>query len=228
MPTKHVIAFKETASPLTSTSTKFGGQPNWVSEPQWPLSEETGNPMRFIGQIALAEVPGFATEAQVAYIFMTDEEDGEHVDGIWDPDSGENAVVLQPGDCDVDFEELAEGPTLFRLVQKEGQSRVSQEFCEFAVSLTPTEDVEYMSEGDRWKLPDVKQKAARGVLEESKIGGTPVFLQGDELPFEEGWQLLLQLDSGTAPFRVNFGDVGIGYAFMNSDGTEAKFLWQCG
>ena len=118
MPMKHVIDFVQAASPITGSRTKFGGQPNWVTGPQWPLSEETENPMRFIGQIALTQLPGFVTPARMAYLFMTDEEDGDYVDGTWEP--------------------------------------------------------------------------------------------------------------GSVPFSVNFGDAGVGYAFMNADGTEAKFLWQCG
>jgi hypothetical protein len=55
-----------------------------------------------------------------------------------------------------------------------------------------------------------------------------VFMQGDEIPFDKGWQLLLQLDSCSVPFSVNFGDAGVGYAFLNGNGDEAKFLWQCG
>lgn len=228
MPKKHVIEFVEVDSPVTSLVTKFGGQPNWLAEPQWPLSEETGNLMRFIGQVAFSQVRGITTSAQMAYLFMTDEEDGEYVDGTWEPDSGENAIVLQPGEYDYPYEEAATGPTLYRMVQKQGSDSLQTAPCEFSVSFTVAEDVAYMTEGDRWKLPDKERELARGVLEECKVGGTPVFLQGDEIPFNGDWQFLLQIDSGSTPFHVNFGDVGIGYGFMNCDGTEAKFLWQCG
>lgn len=48
--------FKEASSPITSADTKFGGQPVWLAEPQWPLSRATGNPMRFVCQIVLRQV----------------------------------------------------------------------------------------------------------------------------------------------------------------------------
>lgn len=227
MPNKHVIEFVETPSPITEPVTKFGGQPNWITFPQWPLSEETGNPMRFIGQITLSQIPSLMTSAKMAYLFMTDEEDGEYVDGTWEPDSGENAIVLQPGNYEFATEPLAEGPTLYRMVERPGFDRLQQEACEFGVSLHSAEDVEYFTEEQRWKLPDDEVNVTKGVLEENKIGGTPVFLQGDEMPFEDEWQFLMQVDSATVPFYSNFGDAGIGYAFMNADGTEAKFLWQC-
>ena len=60
-----------------------------------------------------------------------------------------------------------------------------------------------------------------------KIGGPPVFIQGEEYPAGDGWRLLLQFDSASVPFYVNFGDTGIGYAFLSADGRSGKFLWQC-
>jgi hypothetical protein len=29
------------------------------------------------------------------------------------------------------------------------------------------------------------------------------------------------------PIKINFGDAGIGYAFISEDGQVGKFLWQC-
>jgi uncharacterized protein YwqG len=53
------------------------------------------------------------------------------------------------------------------------------------------------------------------------------FLQGDDTP-EGGYDLLLQLDSTSAPFYVNFGDAGVAYVFIARDRMSGKFLWQCG
>jgi uncharacterized protein YwqG len=61
----------------------------------------------------------------------------------------------------------------------------------------------------------------------NKLGGTPGFLQNEDYPGEGEWKLLLQLDSTKVPFYVNFGDAGVGYAFLSADGREARFLWQC-
>jgi uncharacterized protein YwqG len=59
------------------------------------------------------------------------------------------------------------------------------------------------------------------------VNVTPDFLQSDEYPDANPWNLLPQLDSAQVPFSINFGDAGIGYAFLSSDGQTAKFLWQC-
>jgi len=228
MPKKHRIEFHEASSPIADFVTKFGGQPTWVSEPQWPLSRETGNPMRFICQIKLTNELFPNTTAQMAYLFMTDEENGEFVDGTYEPDGGENAVILQPGSCDIPTKALAQGPTLYRMVKSPGHDRLQPESCEFAVSVIAENDIIFMLEAERWKLSEIEKKAATGKMDENKIGGTPVFMQGDEFPFDGNCRLLLQLDSCSVPFSINFGDAGVGYAFLNEAGDRAKFLWQCG
>lgn len=226
MSTKHVLQFVETETPIKDAVTKFGGQPVWISEPQWPLSRETGKPMQFICQVELKKF-GFKSEPQMAYLFMTGDEE-EFVDGTYEPDGGENALILQPGTPAVPTDNIGEGPTLYRMVKTAGMDRLQPESCEFQVEVDAQEDVEFLPETKMVGMSNEQIQAAKGVLEQNKIGGSPVFLQGDEFPFEEGWQLLLQLDSCSLPFYINFGDAGIGYAFLNQDGTEGKFLWQCG
>ena len=100
--------------------------------------------------------------------------------------------------------------------------------CEFAVNLRLDEDLPFVPEVERWKMTDVAAEAVVGKLDENKIGGTPVFMQGDEFPFVGKCRLLLQLDACSVPFFINFGDAGVGYGFLNEAGDQAKFLWQCG
>jgi len=90
--------------------TKFGGQPDWITHPEWPISATTGNPMRFICQIELQKVGYGKKDAKFAYLFMTDED--EYVDGTWEADSGENAIILQPGTTQLPTIDLINGPTL--------------------------------------------------------------------------------------------------------------------
>src|ERR1019366_9388046 len=95
---KYTIAFRETRTPIVASATKFGGQPYWLTEPQWPLSRATGKPMRFICQIALTPEVFGSVLGQMAYLFMTDPDSDEPwVDGTYEPDGGENALILQPG-----------------------------------------------------------------------------------------------------------------------------------
>lgn len=228
MPKKHRLVFHPVSSPISKPVTKFGGQPIWVAGPQWPLSRQTGNPMRFVCQIALNQALFPGVQAQMAYLFLTDEEDGNIVDGTYEPDGGENAVILQPGVTNVPTKELAPGPTLYRMVEKEGHNLLQPQPCEFAVTVIEEEDIEFVPEVERWKMSEEEGKDVSGKLDENKIGGTPVFMQGDEFPFPGRSRLLLQLDSCSVPFSINFGDAGVGYAFLNETGDQAKFLWQCG
>jgi hypothetical protein len=215
---KYTISFREATTPIIEHVTKFGGQPVWLTKSQWPLSRTTGHPMRFICQIALdAEVFG-KLAGRIAYLFMTDEE--ESVDGTWEPDSGENALIIQPGNYTLPTQPLLTGPTLFTWAKVPNSKRMASVPCVFAVDLTPGEDTEVFQReeaAERWG--------------EHKIGGTPAFLQYPEYPAGGPW-LLLQLDSAGAPFHVNFGDAGIGYAFISEDGNTGNFtkgndLWAC-
>lgn len=214
MVSKYTITFHEVGVPISQPVTKFGGQPVWHTAPAWPLSQSTGHPMRFLAQIVLDPVLFGAVYGRMAYLFMTDED--EFVDRTWEPDSGENAVVIQPGQpSSSTTQPLLTGPTLIKMVHRPDQRHLTAVACEFSVELMLGEDPEPALVHD----PDV--------LSGNKIGGTPGWLQGPEFPAgDEAWRLLLHLDSTRVPFSVNFGAAGIAYAFIASDGTSGKLLWQ--
>lgn len=219
------IEFIEAESPITKLVTKFGGQPIWLHEPQWPLSRATGKPMRFIGQLAIEKEIFGQVPAQMAYLFMTDED--EHIDGTWEPDGGENAVVVQPGVVDFPTKKLSDGPCIYRMVKKFLHKNLVPQGCEFSVRLTRGDDPDFATNSERLQWDESKDGAYAAALQGNKIGGTPIFLQDDEFPKPGGWRLLLQLDSASVPFHINFGDTGVGYAFLSEDGQRGKFLWQC-
>jgi uncharacterized protein YwqG len=222
---KESIKFIESHRPASRLTTKFGGQPLWVGPPQWPISKSTGKPMRFICQIAIDSERFNPVTAQMAYLFMTDGD--EHVDGTWEANGGENAVILQPGQTHIRTEPLAEGPSLYRMVKKFFRKHLVPEPCEFSVALQPAEDPDFIEEAERAKWGKTEWEAYATALDGNKIGGAPFFIQNTEFPGPGRWRLLLQLDSTKVPFFVNFGDAGIGYLFLSADGQTAKFLWQC-
>jgi uncharacterized protein YwqG len=224
MARKLSIEFFEAKKPINELATKFGGQPHWLGEPQWPLSKATGEPMRFIGQIAIAPEIFGQVSARMAYLFMTDD---EKVDGTWDPDGGENALILQPGETSIRTEPLTNGPTLFRMGKRFFGAMNWPKTLEFGVRLTTGEDSVPRTDDAGRKISEEEFDSALQALSGNKVGGTPMFLQGDEFPAGGPWNLLLQLDSAALPFFVNFGDAGVGYAFISQDGKQGKFLWQC-
>lgn len=219
------IEFKESSKPIAGPITKFGGQPVWIGEPQWPLSKSTGNPMRFICQIAIEPGRFNTVSAQMVYLFMTDEE--KFVDGTWEPEGGENAVILQPGQTIVPTKPVTDGPTLYRMVKKLLNKNLVPEPCEFSVTFKTGEDPEFVDEPERAKWEPAQWETYASALDGNKIGGSPIFLQNTEFPGPGRWHLLLQLDSTKVPFFVNFGDAGVGYLFLSENGQVAKFLWQC-
>lgn len=209
---KQLIEFERAEQPIAEPVSKFGGAPVWVAAPQWPLSRETGQPMRFIAQIALDPALFGGEPGRVAYLFMTDDEDA---DSTWEPGGGENALVIQPSYADLHVATflLRQGPSLFEMVPTSQGGLLVESPCEFAMRLSPLLDDE---------VRDVADHSF-----DNQIGGIPTWLQSDETP-HTGWRLLLQLDSASVPFSINFGDAGVGYAFLSPNGTWGLFLWQCG
>ena len=228
MPTALKITWMAADTPVTDDITKFGGQPHWLKAPQWPLSKTTGNPMRFIGQIAL-EPPAFQDHpGKIAYIFITDESPA-YVSGTWDPEGGENAIIIQPnGNYIGRTTNISTGPTLYQMVEQP-DTDPPQPYSgptEFPAILTPAQEPAFVAEHERTDWSQQKYEDYVLALEGNKVGGTPCFLQGDEFPRGKNWHLLLQLDSTKVPFHVNFGDAGVAYAFINADATQGKLLWQ--
>jgi uncharacterized protein YwqG len=220
---KRIISFTEARRPIAEPVTKFGGQPVWIEQPQWPLSRSTAQPMRFIAQVALDAAVFGETRGRAAYLFMTGGD--EHTDRTCDAEGGENAVVVQPGKCDARTKPLAEGPTLCVMKKKIRKTLVAVP-CEFAVNLEAGEDPDFHDQAELATWPLHEAERYYESLGGNKIGGAPGFLQSPEFPKGGPWRLLLQLESTSVPFHINFGDAGIGYAFINQAGDHGKFLWQ--
>jgi uncharacterized protein YwqG len=223
MPKRCSIEFVPCSEP-ESVSLRFGGEPYGLPAALWPVSKQTKEPMQFICQIPLQAdlFPGVAES--VAYLFMTSGGSGEET---WAPDGGENALVLVPRHRLTKSLTVGDAPRLCRMVKRWWSKKLVPKVCCFSGKLTPGEDPAFTPEARLMDMPEGQARTYRDSLSGNKLGGTPGFLQGDELPVPGPWHLLLQLDSAQVPFWVNFGDAGIGYAFINGAGTQGKFLWQC-
>lgn len=230
MATRRTIAFNDTASQIREPITKFGGQPVWLTEPQWPLSSELGVPMRFIGQIAIPPEQFPEGNGKVAYIFMTDTDD--YVDGTWEPNGGENAVIIQPPEKAeppiVEVSANAAGPTIQRYEKALFSKKLKPKDVELSVELSNEDEPDFISDDEKEGYTDQQLQEYWDAIQGNKIGGAPAFIQYDEFPDCEGpWRLLLQLDSCAVPFHLNFGDAGIGHVFIDEAITKARLLWQC-
>lgn len=233
VPKYTITAFHEVDIPIIQPVTKFGGQPVWVAAPQWPLSRSTRLPMRFICQIALDE-PIFGNLAgRMAYVFLTDNEEPDpFVDSTYDPDGGENAVIIQPdGEYDGAVRPSATGPALVKVVwddpPRPGQpGRFAP--IELAVDLALEQDPDVLDEDQARAEGQAALDAYWDHVSDDKVGGTPAFLQYPEYPLGRDARLLLQLNEPEdGAFSINLGITGVAYAFIATDGRSGKLLWQC-
>jgi len=191
---------------------KFGGQPDWVEAPAWPLGADSA-PLVFFGQLPVIA----GDQARTAYVFIDPE--GNH----WEPLGEANAVLLQPGaPCQLETAPLSTGPQLFELVHEAGQfrrrwrARRYERFIRLEEGLDP----------ERWEWPQLPPETYRRDEQGDwkKVGGTPLFLQGEESPPGDGWNFAFQFSAAWAGREL--GDGAECYGFVRADGAGA-FLWQC-
>ncbi len=212
------------SSEIEATALKFGGAPYGLPASLWPVSRQMTKPMQFICQIPFGPslFPG-VTEA-VAYLFMTSSDDCPET---WVAGGGENALIVLQREELTGGLTVADAPPVCRMEKRWWSKRLIAKPCVFHGKLITSEDPDFIPEAELLQMPETQIEAYRAVLSGTKLGGSPGFLQNDELPMPAPWHLLLQLDSAQIPFWINFGDAGIGYAFINGNGTEGKFFWQC-
>ncbi|MFE7765891.1 hypothetical protein [Streptomyces sp. NPDC057438] len=218
--TLRIEGFSATGQPISTPTTKFGGQPVWLTGPQWPISAAWDRPMRVVGQIELGPVLGAAGHGKMTYLFVTHADHGEDFfdPAIIDPDGGENAVIVQPGgDYAGPARPLATGPGLY---SRDGSA------TEFTVDLRPVDERGSMTDGELQALPSADRDRYIQRIDGDKIGGTPLFFQGAEWLDGGPWRLLLQLDSNWVPFPLNLGASQRLFAFVSEDGTQGRLLVQ--
>jgi hypothetical protein len=168
----------------------------------------------------------------MAYLFVTGGGAGEYVDGTWEPEGGASAVIVQPSEkasCSgrVETAPATTGPTLYRFAEGPHGGITEVVPCKYDVNLTPGDEPNPSTDAERAAWSDEQFDAYCDSLAGNKIGGEPCFVQGDEYPEGGSWKLFLQLEVMEVPVFVNFGDAGVGYAFVSGDGEKGRFLWQC-
>jgi hypothetical protein len=220
------MSFRPALMPIRDPVAKLGGQPVWLDEPFWPISWSFRTPMTFVGQFP---IPG--PELRMTYLFVTHDELATAE--TYDPEGGENALVVQPGGRIPPFltgSATADGPSLWR----HGATWAETVPVEFHVDLSPPSeaDARAIDEEITWddSLRDGMYrdppKHDRIPLR-SYIGGRPLFWQTD-VGVTDAWRFFFQLDGGEGwgdePYSLNFGG-GTGYAFLSPDENEGRFYW---
>jgi hypothetical protein len=186
---------------------KFGGQPDWLESPAWPVASD-GRSLTFYGQLPLADEP-----ARIAYVFINAGKRAE----TWAPLGDGNAVVTQPGPAPhLRCIDAATGPQLYAPVDESSsgfQPRSRYLPYERFVRLAPGADP------PEWSPQGPEQHG-----DWDKIGGTPLFLQSEHTPPGDGWHFAFQFTAAWAGHEL--ADGAQCYGFIRDDGTGA-LTWEC-
>lgn len=221
------ISMRPSAAPIDAPVAKLGGRPVWLDEPFWPVSRTSGMPMTFVGQFP---IPG--PSPRMSYLFLTQDDDATAA--TFEPESGENALLVQPGGIIPAFVvgvAVEDGPTLWR----RGSSWMDRIAVELFIDADPATDAAERA----YRREIVRQAAERegiyldadqdAVEHRSFVGGQPLFWQPTTI-IDREWRFFFQLDGAEGwdddLYALNFGG-GTGYAFLSQDEREGRFLWDC-
>jgi hypothetical protein len=226
------MIFGRPGDPSARGSTRFGGQPDWIDTPAWPVGRTLGGPMRFLAQVALPR-PLRVSGHRMAYLFLADH-DPARFNLPYEYDAGDNAVILQGGGGfvpDVEVRPMRQGPTL-RLGRKPKHGlRIDDDPASpethVPVSLAAATEPDPLPEQELHWLYKEDPKAFEAYakqLKPSKVGGSPLWLQGPDTPLGGPWKLLAQVDIEHVPCWAPFD--GWLYTFVAEDGTSGRMLYQ--
>lgn len=239
------------ASRNEGSKTKFGGQPDWLADAEWPISTTTGEPMEFVAQIEIDQNHFKKATGKMAYIFMATPVDGKPMPHFWESDSGDNAVIIQPGNTKIQINTqhgmkpaspiFAENYKIGTIQQK---AEISEpEFIQTQPMVTGpayTEEKHYaITQGmepifNHWydfNISNLDQDTWNACFQRvtdeyqlfgTKIGGSPYFIQDQELPNQQDCCYFLA--------QINLieycYDDGVIYVFLNEDATKGAMIYQ--
>jgi hypothetical protein len=193
-----------TDEPMVDTEwppAKFFGLPDWRENPSWPVGGD-GQLLMFYGQLPI-------DETRTAYLFTAGPDEAQ-------PLGSGSAIVIQPGgECHLPVVDRNDGPRNFTSVHDLSRFRPRTRRLphqeRYVIWANGADPLEYPLEAtlghERW----------------DKVGGTPVWLQGDDTPGPE-WDYAFQFDAARA--GSDRGDNAIFYGWVNGAGQGA-LGWQC-
>ena len=192
---------------------KVGGAPEPAGTLRWPACATCGAPMRFLFQ--LPHVPGRLELAPAAALYVFECGNPDTVCFRWDAHAGANAVVaVEPGPASV-----------------VGAPERPRSLDEVRLSFAPTEEDTAALQVDVDSATDAQLAALDRAQErapDSKVGGVPVWLNGEAVPECCGERMRFVAQLGASAGLV-LGDAGRGYVFRCASGacaTPFRFLWQ--
>jgi hypothetical protein len=177
---------------------KVGGQPEPVGVLRWPACRMCGTPMRFLFQ--LPHVPGKVELAPYAAVYVFQCENPDTVCYRSMPEEGANAAV----------------PVLAGVPKVEGEQHQGLAYNAWSLGFAPAEEDTAALSVDVNEATSEQLRAldkASEAAPESKVGGVPVWLNGDALLECCGEPARFVAQLSAMPFGLDFGDSGRGYLF---------------
>lgn len=177
---------------------KVGGEPEPVGPLRWPVCRSCGTPMRFLFQ--LPHVPEKVDLSPYAAVYVFQCENPDTVCYRSMPDEGANAAVpVRAGEPKV-----------------EGDRPKGTPYNVWTLGFGPAEEDTAALSVDVNEATGEQLRALDRAAEdapESKVGGVPVWQNGDAMLqcCDEPARFVAQLSS--MPFGLDFGDNGRGYLF---------------
>jgi hypothetical protein len=192
---------------------KFGGRPDWVEAPAWPHTP-SGRPMTFYGQL-----PALTDPPRTAYIFISMQEAA----ATWELFGADTAVILQPdGRYSSPVQPLSTGPRLYVGAPRGDRLHPPRIYVPYErfVRLEPGADP------PQWTWPELPEFTYMASVhgDHNKIGGTPIWIQGDPELDRDGWRNAFQFDADWAGCELS-GNGAVCHGFVRDDGSAA-FMWE--
>jgi hypothetical protein len=221
--------------PITEPITKIGGAPVFFQPVEWPCCQNCGHEMGFLMQIRLDTPLRFSDSYAMAYVFMCATVGPDYGScPTWEPHTGANAVILQPHSAHPFMPLIPDQiPRHDRIPDYTVELRPSQE------PIIREPDTQHFVDKD--EVAKTYMRLREQVQSATKIGGTPAWVQGEEVPTcaqcGGPMKYVAQLNYFGAWdedqhywIGPNFGDAGNSYVFLcekECSPNGAAFLWQC-
>ena len=201
------------SGPAELDAARAGGLPAVPADFEWPRCRTCNGPMQFLAQMPLASSgpTSLGTRDQLLLVFQCQNQPG--LCDEWEPEAGGNAALLVPR------------ADLILGAQPSGVASLPRED---PLELRPYDDSRQDVSPDDNYCEALDADSERVV---GKAGGAPLWLQADETPLCGGCGRKMEfvfLVESHAAGGINFGDSGVGYAFVCASCTgTARFLFQC-
>jgi len=227
-------------------SSKFGGNPYWPKNMEFPKNKKTGKELYLLAQLNLSELPESTQLPQTGILqFFLTNDDLMGLEFPSETNPIERIVSDSNGYRVIYHETIEKNKELLRTKFPKDDTYILPISGEYALKFEKSQqkpasgdvNFEKIVTGNIWDFPD---EQIDSLYEEfsgvgSRLGGYAYFTQEDPRTFEySNWKLLFQMDtSDIEGVNIMWGDMGVGNFFIeeenlkNLDFSKVWYNWDC-